>query len=130
MCQKISVNKILEIKNPFQSLIWVKLNSPLTQEEIFNAIPINPSVSKEMDLIWDIESREKHAGRILWLYQNWSDNFPIELDFGMPDIGYPATEFITDGHHRLMAAIMLKKEWIYANCSGSIACIQEFEYKN
>lgn len=69
-----------------------------------------------------------HAARIAWLVVNgWED--PIELDFGIPSLGYSWYPLL-DGHHRLAAAIFRQDPWIPANCSGSMDEIERFRWTN
>lgn len=124
--QKISIEKLTALINPFERTNWVKLTSPLTIEEVLSSVPISYDIPQKMELIWNVEDRMTHAGRIHWLVLNWSDDFPIDLDFGMPEMGYPSSEIIHDGHHRLMAAMILKKEFINARCSGAVSEIEKY----
>ncbi|MEP2272304.1 MAG: hypothetical protein ABJI23_13485 [Marinobacter sp.] len=61
-----------------------------------------------------------HAGRIAWLVENgWHD--AIEIDVGVP--GAPGQRDhwpVTDGNHRLAAAIIRGDDAIEASISGSI----------
>jgi len=124
--QKISLEKFVALFNPFESNIWVKVSSPLTVEEILKASSVSPDVPQQTELIWNVEDRFTHAGRVRWLIENWSDDYPIDIDFGMPNLGYPSSELICDGNHRLMAAIVLKRKWINANCSGEVNEIEKY----
>jgi hypothetical protein len=59
-----------------------------------------------------------HARRIAWLMKKgWDD--PIELDVGIPSLGY-YPYILTDGHHRLCAAILLGDLVIKAQVSGAL----------
>lgn len=128
--QKIDLKKFTERFDPFQNCIWIKLTTPLTVAEILSAVPVSAlEVEQKQEYgIWNVEERDVHAGRVKWLIDNWSDKFPIDLDFGMPNLGYPSTQLICDGNHRLMAAIILKKKYINATCSGEEKEINKYVY--
>jgi hypothetical protein len=65
-----------------------------------------------------LQSRLWHARRIAWLMKNgWEE--PIQLDVGIPSLGY-YPHILTDGHHRLCAAILTGEHWIKAQVSGAI----------
>ena len=52
---------------------------------------------------------ENHAARIAYLVKNgWKD--AIEVDVGVPVMGYHVHWLVTDGNHRLAAAIFLGME--------------------
>lgn len=125
LIQKISISKLIELIDPFKWSNWVKCDSPLTIDEILTSSTISPDIPQEMTLIWNTESREIHAGRIHWLVLNWSDDYPIDLDFGIPQL-FQSTDILLDGHHRLMAAIILKKEFINARCCGAVSEIEKY----
>jgi hypothetical protein len=129
--EKISVSKLLEIYSPFERIIWNGLNTPLTKKETLKAIPIPyDSIYLTVHRLHKrLTTRQIHAGRILWLIQNWEDNNPpIDIDFGIPDLGYPTKELITDGNHRFFAAVIAEKPYIMANCSGQVSYIKHFYY--
>lgn len=65
-----------------------------------------------------LQSRLWHARRIAWLMKNGWDA-PIDIDVGIPSLGY-YPYILTDGHHRLCAAIMTGESWIKAQISGSV----------
>lgn len=125
---KISLDKLTQVWNPFYGCIWVKIDSPITKEEIANAIRkqqfITPDVPKPKDAIWDISSKEQHIQRIAWFVCNFSDDYPIEIDFGIP--GYCNLQ-VDDGNHRLAAAIYSEKEFILAICGGDVSEIEKYK---
>ena len=123
---KISISKLKEIYNPFESIIWHVLETPLTVEEITEAIQYNNFTNLQSEEF--ATSRQHHVLRIAWLVLNWSDNFPIDIDFGCPNLGYPTRELVEDGNHRLAAAIYMNKDFINANCSGEEIETSKFLY--
>ena len=128
---KIDLDKLSEIWPPFQFNIWVKCDTPIQREEIYNALRDNnlqnPNLKVDYELIWDISSREVHVARIAWMVRYWSDHFPIDIDFGVPHFMSGTLE-ISDGNHRLLAAYYLNKPYIMAQCSGSISEIEKYAY--
>jgi hypothetical protein len=54
---------------------------------------------------------------------NFSDDYPIEIDVGIPGFCYL---YVDDGNHRIAAAIYLKKKYIQAVCGGSISEIEKY----
>lgn len=62
----------------------------------------------------------RHIGRIRFLAQEgWSD--AIELDFGVPVLGYHGPECpVTDGNHRLAAASLRKYRTIDIDVAGQL----------
>ena len=128
---KIDLKKLSQIWNPFESKIWIKVNKPITREEISHAIEIKDFLDvgfqKKMYLIWDESTREEHIQRIAWLVENYNENYPLDIDFGVPSLGGEFT--MEDGNHRLAAAIYLNKPYILANVCGSQYEIEKFIYK-
>ena len=126
--RKLQKNHNLQI--PFIDSIWIKMHEPLTRKEIREAIQkrclISPDIPKPMDGLWDISSREQHIQRIAWLVANYQEEHPIEVDFGIPGFCQMA---ITDGHHRLAAAIYLKLDYILVSASGSTKVIEKYRFK-
>lgn len=63
---------------------------------------------------------EQHVGRIIFLAkQGWSD--PVELDVGVPCLGYGGPSWpVTDGNHRLWAAVLRRDEMIDVLVAGQL----------
>lgn len=127
---KIDISKLSELINPYDSNIWVKVTKPITKEEISNAIRsnnlISPDFPKKTYLIWDESTREEHIARIAWLVTNYDEKYYIEIDFGVPSLG--GRFELSDGNHRLAAAIYLNKPYILANVSGDLDLVDEYTY--
>lgn len=125
--EKIDLTKLKSRFNPFKTNVWVEVKTPITYAEIKLAIEgkefISPDEKTPMYLIWDISTREQHIKRIAWLVENFSHDFPIELDFGVE--GVFGGEFVIDGCHRIAAAIYRNEKFIMAECSGSENRIKE-----
>lgn len=65
-----------------------------------------------------VQTATWHARSIAWLMKNgWEE--PIDIDVGIPSMGY-YPYILTDGHHRLCAAIMTGESLIKAQVSGSL----------
>lgn len=119
-----SVAKLQQWKDPLRDFIWVGLDSPLSEYEVFSALEDGelepmPFSERPAGEEWN---REDHAARIAYLVRfGWED--PIWLDVGVPGMGPPVFNPVVDGHHRLAAAIIRGDEWIPANASGSLTVI-------
>jgi hypothetical protein len=129
---KIKLPKLTKVWNPFHHSIWMKIDKPVSRKEIAEAIKnqqfISPDTPKKMEDIWDASSREGHIQRIAWFVCNFSDKFPISIDFG---IRGHCNLHVDDGNHRLAAAIFLRRKTITAVCGGEIAEIDRYlEDKN
>lgn len=63
---------------------------------------------------------ELHIGRIRYLARHgWSD--PIEIDVGVPCIGYAGPQWpIVDGNHRLWAATLRREATIEVGVTGQV----------
>lgn len=128
---KIDLIKLADLIQPFKSKIWINCKSPITKKDIEKYLSKknlqSPDVKVQFDYIWDISTKDIHLKRVAWLVKNFSDKYPISLDFGMTNFeGYFNVD---DGYHRLLAAYYLNKKYIKANCSGSIKEIKKYLYK-
>lgn len=97
------------------------LQAKLTKE--FLSIQFCPEPRK---WIWqwhaEPETEQQHIENIQWFYQKQQGwDLPIEVDCGIP--GTTARFCVTDGNHRLAAAL-LRGDWeIKARCSGDVDLI-------
>lgn len=120
---QIQVRKVRRLYDPFKECPWVCL--PLTQadvkEAVFDLKALQSAPYACNKPMADVHvSPWPHAYRIAWLVLNgWND--PIEIDVGVPSVGYggPCVP-ITDGNHRLAAAIYRKDKNISAVVSGCL----------
>lgn len=125
----MSLSKVLKEWDidPFQSAIWPDLTSPVTREEIAEAI-----ASGAFLLGGDVPSerlgeanRAYHIRRIAWLAVNgWDD--PIDADFGIPVLNYYPDWPILDGNHRLAAALYRGDETILVDPAGQVDWFETF----
>ena len=66
-----------------------------------------------------------HAERIAYLVLH-QDTAPIQIDVGIPSLGYYPTHLITDGNHRLGAAFYRGDETIMVEFCGELEVIEAF----
>lgn len=125
----ISVPHLQQIANPFDSVVWhLDIDSPITRQEIQTAIAQGRTVSQPCNMLpaldWVDASarRRRHVERVAFLVMyGWFD--PIMIDVGLPDYFFgarPPFWPITDGNHRVAAAIFRKDPFIPGNVVGSI----------
>jgi len=119
---QISVNKLKVHWNPFTENPWLYIGTPITRTEVRREIQkgrlnAEPGGIKRID----------HIRRVAYLVVNgWSD--PIEVDFGCPTIAPSSTHLeVSDGNHRLAAAIYRKDPTILTSAAGEVDFIEEFE---
>lgn len=91
-------------------------------EDVKQAIADKSFCSLPVD---NTETKEKHIRRIAFLVVNgWEDS--IDLDLGVPHLGYFPIWPIQDGNHRFMAAIVRGDTSISSICSGEVDWINDF----
>jgi hypothetical protein len=65
-----------------------------------------------------------HFARIKWLMENgWQE--PISIEVGIPSLGFVPEWMIDDGNHRTAAAMLMGRETIEVEFSGSVAYFEE-----
>ena len=118
MSIRVSVKRLRDIWDPFESKVWPNLGSPITQDEIKKAIPACAPLSDmpKCGVLEKPRSRKSHVTLVAWLATHWKNDYPLEIDVGVFEC--PA-EVVSDGNHRLAAAIYLRRRWVLANVSGS-----------
>ena len=111
MTVNVSVNKLKKICDPFEDSPW---GTAVTHAEV--KLAIKAGRFREPN---DYQNTKDHAGRIACLVvAGWCD--PIEIDVGIPVLNYFPGWIITDGNHRLAAAIYLKQRYIRASVAGQV----------
>lgn len=65
-----------------------------------------------------------HAARIAYFIVNGFED-PISLDVGIPSMGYPMDWILTDGNHRLAAAIFSNLATVPVEFSGEVEFFKE-----
>ena len=109
----------MEPWNPFKRVVWIGLESPVTKSEVAKARPILKPIGSR-----NFYNRKYHAGRIAGLLKTgWNDD--IQLDVGIPSLGYIPEWLVIDGNHRLAAAFFRGDKVINCNFSGSINYFME-----
>lgn len=113
---EVPVKKLARLCNPFVTPPWGigKVTLVMVIEALMNG------VVKDAQLPVPANSTPKiHAHRIAFLVEHPAID-PIEVDIGVPDLGYIPDWIVIDGNHRLGAAIIMGKETIPACVSGDI----------
>lgn len=109
MSVRISVARLKTLANPLGDQCW---NVPVSLEDVEFALK-----NRMYHTIGD--STLAHAGRIAYYVQfGWTT--PIQIDVGVPCAGYTPIWLVTDGNHRLAAAIFMHKRYIEAEVSGQV----------
>lgn len=116
-----AVAPLAALGNPFDGVCWPDLERPITTVDVGEALVSRALRHPDEG---DCTTRAEHAGRIAWFIVNgWRD--PIEVDVGIPSMGYVPEWPIQDGNHRLAAAILLKCRTIDIRFSGSLDFAEE-----
>jgi hypothetical protein len=128
---KVDVNLIADSWNPFRQKVWNGIKSPLNKHEVREAIVDRKLILPDTKFTEShrVLPRHIHVEKIAWLVLNFSDDYPIDIDFGIPGMTSNLTPMIEDGNHRFAAAIYLGRPYIMAGCSGAISLIETFKYK-
>lgn len=125
MIKKVIMDDLV-VKAPLDSLkpwnplnghpVWRGCEEPISPKEVEKAIK-NKLFFDEP--IVSSSPRKDHIARIAFLVVNgWWDY--IELDFGVPSMGYCPKWPVVDGNHRLAAAFFDGHTTIDAGISGSL----------
>lgn len=106
---QIPVTRLSEHCNPFRDNPW-DYGSRLTKGKVSDAIS-NGKLA--------VCGTGTHAQRVAFLVVNPADD-PIEIDVGVPVLGYNPDWMVLDGNHRLAAAIYANREFIAATVTGQM----------
>ena len=124
-----SVPKLAQRFNPFVNFVWYEIGKPLTKVGVSTAIAegrlLTEACSKGLQegRTW---TRQMHIERVAWLVVNgWDD--AIEVDVGIPNLGYVIEWWILDGNHRFAAAVYRGDTSILVSPSGQTDIFAEFE---
>jgi hypothetical protein len=118
--QLIPVARLRAVCDPFLSSPWEEVASISVedvQQALNNRLDGSKPYSKQRitDKSWNTAD---HIARIAYLVaEGWDD--PIEVDVGVPHLGCWMDWMVTDGNHRLAAAIVREDEFILASIAGS-----------
>ncbi len=92
---------------------WIDLEDPITIDEVsagLGSAPRRPP--RPYETWWSAPNtkaavakvRRDHIRRIAWFVKNGFQD-PIDVDVGVPSLGYYNTHLIVDGNHRFAAAL-------------------------
>lgn len=111
----VPLNRVLALANPLRNWPW---GCPRPSEAELQSLLLSAPLEDAPVRTDDPASR--HIGRIRFLAQEgWSD--AIELDVGVPVLGYPGPEWpVTDGNHRLAAASLRNDQTILIDVAGQL----------
>jgi hypothetical protein len=115
MAVMIPVEKIARICNPYRSRAW---GVEVTLHQVRWAIKMGFIAKDPVEEAYFLHV-ENHAARIAFFVKNESDD-PIEIDVGVPALGCHVEWIVTDGNHRLAAAIYARRAFIKASVGGDL----------
>ncbi len=108
MSVSIPVASVARHCNPFRGTPW---GERITKADVRRAL--------ESGRLEPKQGTGDHAARIAYLVMNPSDD-PIEVDVGVPVLGFYMGWMVTDGNHRLAAAIYRGDDAIECGVSGQL----------
>lgn len=123
----IPVSRLLELCNPFTNP-WngdeftISDVQQAVLEQRFEKDAWTPHAeSGEGGHDWPVS---RHVARIAYLVvHGWTD--PVQVDVGIPSMGFAVPWPLTDGNHRLAAAVARGDEQIEASICGSVTHAME-----
>jgi len=131
---------------PLDVLLLASSWNPLERSDIWTSNIVSPEMvrshisSKDLlHLCFDEEmeddgsstwTTEMHAARVAYLVVNGWDDDPIDVDFGVPSLGFRVGWPIINGNHRLAAAIIRGDKSIAAAVSGEVFMIDKYRWKD
>jgi len=108
---QIPVERLREVCDPYAQELWCFRRVTLAMVQacvtsgILRPTPTSSRVARD------------HAKRIAWFaVHGWTDH--ISIDVGVPSLGFQPWWIVTDGNHRLAAAIFRGDEFIKAEVDG------------
>ena len=121
---KVSVPKLREMADPFSCDVW-NCGSILTKDEVANSIRYRRyKVEPYPGQCGELWSHLDHASRVAYFVVfGWCE--PIEVDVGVPYLGFMPQWPVSDGNHRLAAAIFTGLQVIDAEVSGDCELISQ-----
>lgn len=126
MATWVDITKLREVCDPYLSNLWGV--GFITQEAISTAVSegrLNGTPFKS--LFFDGWTFQQHVERVAYLVVHPSDA-PIEVDVGIPSLGCHVDWPVTDGNHRLAAAIYRGDEKIRAEVGGALSEVKKFRF--
>lgn len=127
LVERFSVAKLRRVCDPFRGACWV--DPHLTQREVRACLKagilLERSYSAAGEWNW---TREQHAARVAYLVVH-PDPTPIEVDVGIPSLGCHVDWPVTDGNHRLAAAIYRRDPFILVDAAGACDIIERYRFR-
>lgn len=112
---EIKVKRLAEINNPFGNSPW---GYRINHSDVLKAIEAK-SFEPTPKIPNKRSARRYHINRIAYLVvHGWTDS--IEVDVGVPFLGYNPDWIIIDGNHRFAASLYRGDETIKALLGGDI----------
>lgn len=106
---RLSATSLAELTgSPFEIVVWCGVHQPISAQRVLayvrtgNTLPPSPGMMGS-----ELQAIEEHERRVAWLYANPDTWEPVIVAQG--DLSSPSLE-MTDGHHRLAAALLRKAE--------------------
>ena len=124
---KVSVEKLRKMADPFRYDVW-GCGTTLTEKEVRQSICskryIHEPYSEQRVQYGETWSMQDHASRVAYLVVfGWCE--PISIDVGVPDLGFTPQWPVSDGNHRLAAAIFARIQAIDAEVSGDCSLLSQ-----
>ena len=122
----LDVEKLTGYCNPLGA--WIELKRPITKDEVQACLDAGSENLAETPLWTEMafgrvkltqqEARDRHVSKIAYFVKHGIER-PINLDVGVPSMGYFSDHFVTDGNHRLAGALLRGDKTIAASVCGS-----------
>lgn len=116
----LSVSKLKELCDPFQFHPW---GVKVSETQVQNAINCGDLLGVPINTL-KYSTANDHAARVAYFVVTGFQD-PISLDVGIPSMGYSVDWMITDGNHRLAAAIFSGLETTPVEFSGEIEVFKQ-----
>ena len=116
MAVDIPVKRLARHCNPFGGT-WGG-EKPVRRADVRRALRERRAVSTPYEQMLSAKDYD-HAGRIAYLIENVTDD-PIDIDVGIPVLNFYVEWYVTDGNHRLAAAIFAERPTIKACVAGQM----------
>lgn len=119
--QPVPVSRLAKLTNPYDNP-WQ--GDEFTTEDVKKAIEEKRFCAEpyleQTCFRWPTS---KHIERIAYLaVHGWTD--PLHVDVGIPSLGFMPACPVTDGNHRLAAAMYAKKRYVDCSISGEVRAIK------
>ena len=119
----IRLRKLVDYaQSPIEAIPWAC--APFTKEDVWKAYR-NKQFAVNHD--YDNEDYVYNIRRIAYFIKRMPID-PIELDVGIPALGFYPNSVICDGWHRVYAAILRRDKYINASVTGQQSIINWLKY--